>query len=841
MQSGGKGTIEVHPDEEHDGSSALLFGIEAEKERLSLLLTIGGLIRTSTEPEKLLFEIATAVGKAFHAQRCLFNEILLERDEEIVHRDYFDGVESVAGRHKVSLYSSVTSQEMIGGRTVVNCDSKEDPRTSELFEQVYEPARERSYVAVPLMRERVWVASLWISCDRPVVWSAADVALLELIAERTWLAVEKLRNEGALRVSEEKYRSLFESIDDGFCLAEVIFDEEGRAVDCRVLETNAAYEKISPVSAGQTVREVFPDTDTDLFAVYGEVALTGQPCRLARFSASLGKWINARISRVGGDGSRQVAVVLTDITEQRNAETALREREAELKLVAEMTPLILTRVGRDLKYKFINRAGAAMFGLEPDQVIGRPIVEIMGEKAVAKIMPYANRVLSGEPVEYDMEIPYLTGTRWMRVHYVPDVNESGDIVGWLASLVDETELHKLMGDRAEAEKSLIRSQQRFQMAQEAGRVGIWDWSIDENKTYWSETTWAFYGESPGIAEPDQEFWSSHIHPEDRDRVKRRLYESVNSNSSHYRDEFRITRRDGTVLWIESKATIARDADGKATRLYGVNIDMTERRKAAEELQRAHDELELRVAERTRELAESNSALLREAEARIAGEEQRIFLLRRLVSGQEMERRRMARDIHDQLGQRLTGLRLKLESLRTLVEGQELISARVKRLQEIGAKLDSEVSFLAWELRPAVLDDLGLVEALRAFVNEWGRHFEINAEFRPLSIGPGRLDAEVETHLYRITQEALNNVAKYARAKNATVVLERRGDEILLIVEDDGVGFDINAPRKTSGSGGGLGLIGMKERASLVGGELDIESSSVGTTVYVRVPAFEVEH
>jgi signal transduction histidine kinase len=270
----------------------------------------------------------------------------------------------------------------------------------------------------------------------------------------------------------------------------------------------------------------------------------------------------------------------------------------------------------------------------------------------------------------------------------------------------------------------------------------------------------------------------------------------------------------------------------------IATDLTEKQRHAEELQRARDQLELRVVERTKELAESNSALIREAEARIAGEQQRIYLLRRLVNSQEFERRRIARDIHDQLGQRLTGLRLKLASLRSMVGEDGDVAARVTRLQEICERLDAEVSFLAWELRPTALDDLGLIEALRTFVHEWSRHHEIDAKFHAVRVSDIRLDSDVETHLYRIAQEALNNIMKHADAKNVSVMLERRRNEVILIIEDDGSGFDPAATKPGNRrSGGGLGLTGMKERASLIGGNLEIESSAAGTTIYVRVATF----
>jgi signal transduction histidine kinase len=265
-------------------------------------------------------------------------------------------------------------------------------------------------------------------------------------------------------------------------------------------------------------------------------------------------------------------------------------------------------------------------------------------------------------------------------------------------------------------------------------------------------------------------------------------------------------------------------------------DLTEKKRREEQLQFAHDELEMRVVARTKELAALNSSLRLEIEERKAAEKEKIDLLRKVVTSQEEERQRIARDLHDQLGQRLTALRLKIASLSDFVADDKEVSNRVARLQEIAERLDTEVSFLAWELRPSALDDLGLVEALRAFVKEWSRHYETAADFHANAVLGKRMRREAETHLYRIAQEALNNIVKHSKATEVTVLLERQDTNLILIIEDNGSGFDVSNQTRMHRSGRGLGLIGMSERASLIGGEVEIESGiGKGTTIFVRVP------
>lgn len=186
------------PSEEIAGVIVVLENIDEQRRaehRLDVLVRVSDLIRTVHDPYELAYQVASTVGSHLNVRRCLFNETDLERDLEIVHRDYCDGAESVAGEHRISEYSSATTAEMKRGNIVVNVDSKVDPRTAADYERTYEPTGERAYVAVPLMREGRWIASLWASDDKPRQWSKEEVSLLQTVAERTWTAIQKLRAE----------------------------------------------------------------------------------------------------------------------------------------------------------------------------------------------------------------------------------------------------------------------------------------------------------------------------------------------------------------------------------------------------------------------------------------------------------------------------------------------------------------------------------------------------------------------------------------------------------------------------------------------------------------------
>jgi signal transduction histidine kinase len=189
-------------------------------------------------------------------------------------------------------------------------------------------------------------------------------------------------------------------------------------------------------------------------------------------------------------------------------------------------------------------------------------------------------------------------------------------------------------------------------------------------------------------------------------------------------------------------------------------------------------------------------------------------------------------MHDQFGEQLTALGRRIGLLKEACGSHPDLLQHVEALEVVSAQLDQDVDHLVWELRPTALDDLGLRAALTNYVANWSKRLGIPAELHTNGLLDDRLSSEVETTLYRIAQEALTNVAKHAQARHVEIILERRVDHVLLIVEDDGVGFDHVSP---GASGGGFGLRGMEERAALVGATVLVDSATGrGTTVLVRM-------
>jgi signal transduction histidine kinase len=205
----------------------------------------------------------------------------------------------------------------------------------------------------------------------------------------------------------------------------------------------------------------------------------------------------------------------------------------------------------------------------------------------------------------------------------------------------------------------------------------------------------------------------------------------------------------------------------------------------------------------------------------------------VITVQEEERQRIARDLHDHLGQQMTALHLRLAALAHPSDDRPAWEARFKETQTYLMQLDRDLDFFTWELRPAAIYDLGLSVALRDYIEQWSQHVHIAAEFHDMRATKDRFSPEIETNLYRIAQEALNNVHKPSEAATVDVRLRLRGSDIVLTIEDDGIGFD---PEKTHASTA-IGVIGMRERAALLGGRLEIETTpGRGTVVLVIAPA-----
>lgn len=290
---------------------------------------------------------------------------------------------------------------------------------------------------------------------------------------------------------------------------------------------------------------------------------------------------------------------------------------------------------------------------------------------------------------------------------------------------------------------------------------------------------------------DPDFWPSHIHTDDRERA---LAECATRSQTdkQYQFEYRMVAKDGRVVWINDIVNVQFE-NGKPVTLSGFMVDITERKHAENTLK---------------------------------------FLGGRLITAQEEERKRIARDLHDDLNQRMALLSIELEQVgQMLGPNKELIAERVKELQQKALGISTEIHRMSYSLHPSKLDHLGLVPALNSFCNELAQSRGVHIDFRHQGF-PADLSGDVTLCVFRIAQEALQNAAKHSGAARLNVELIKTNEAVKLTISDRGCGFDMKSDRMNSG----LGFISMKERLRLVNGELQIRSKpSHGTAITVSIP------
>ncbi|MFZ5739104.1 MAG: GAF domain-containing protein [Pseudomonadota bacterium] len=302
--------------------------------------------------------------------------------------------------------------------------------------------------------------------------------------------------------------------------------------------------------------------------------------------------------------------------------------------------------------------------------------------------------------------------------------------------------------------------------------------------------------------------------------------SGSGGAAHWRESVRLHSEP----WCEAEIDAAHRLRDSLIEVVRRRIDgiARERRSAQLLQQQLMRQLEVGL-NRSKDVAQS---LQEEKDRRVLVEADLSQVLRRTVEDQEAERLRIARELHDTLGQSLTLLQLGFDKLGQAAGDRPELQQRIAEMRSLTADLGRQTGRLAWEIRPSVLDDLGIQTAIQNLLDSWSETSNIQFDLH-MTLGTRRLPSAVETTLYRVLQEALTNVVRHAAARQVGVILRLSGDEVTMIVEDDGRGFSTTGPKQPTSR---LGLLGIRERLSLVGGSLELETApGKGTTLYARIP------
>jgi PAS domain S-box-containing protein len=432
-----------------------------------------------------------------------------------------------------------------------------------------------------------------------------------------------------------------------------------------------------------------------------------------------------------------------------------------------------------------NQGAERLYGYSAGEARGRPISLLILPEHSHKYSEIMDKLTSGETVkDYETVCQVKDGAcREVSLTASPIRDFGGQVVG--ASVIAHD-----VSERKRQEAALRESEERFRLVADTAPVLIWMAGTDKLYTFFNKGWLDFTGRS--MEQELGEGWATGVHPNDLERCLG-IYTGAFEARVDFEMEYRLRRHDGVYRWIVDYGVPRFESSGVFCGYIGSAIDITDRRSVEESLQE---------------------------------------LSGRLINAQEEERTRIARELHDDLSQRMALLQIGLEQFEQ--DRPELSRRAREQLHEIAqtaSDVSSDLHNLSHQLHPSKLDTLGLAVALKSFCIEFSKQHDLRIQFADRDV-PAGIPKDVTLCLFRIVQEALRNVVKHSAAKEVKVEITGREDRIDLCVSDTGVGFDPNSAWQNTG----MGLISMRERARLVGGYLSVESEmSLGTRIRVQVP------
>jgi len=650
------------------------------------------------------------------------------------------------------------------------------------------------------------VEKRYLRKDGSIVWVGVNSSLLLDEEGHPWHTVAVIQDitkrkqaEEELRESEIRFRTLFEQS----ALGKIIIDDNLKVVDCnRTIAQILGYSHEELLERGTD--------DFEASSARTEITREGETTR------QNGNTPFQTLYRTKTGELRNVLVVATnirikgktfgynsilDITDQKRAEEGLQRERLRLEKIASSSPSVIYSycITPDGQYTcpYVSAAFFDVYGFSPEEV--RKDARILNTRVHPEDLPglwnsilEAARTCSRWHYTWRVNHP-LKGEIWLEAYSAPVPDPDGSIT-WHGIINDVTE-------QKWAEQSLRNSEERLKLALAAARMGVWEWDVRTNGVFWSPECYEMLGSKN--FDGTMASFGNLLHPEDRDRVMQAVQQSIEEKVT-YTAEFRVIRPDGQELWLSNLGSALYDQQGAPTRMIGIAHDITERKLAEAELEKSLEEIR--------------------------------SLATHLQEVREEERKRIARELHDELGQSLAGLKFDLAWLESqfMLHDSATAGSFKKKTQMMSKLVDSTIQIgrkIATDLRPRVLDDLGLIAALRWQARDFQTRTGITCNFmtttEELSLDAGRATAA-----FRICQETLTNVLRHAQASTVTIRLQANDNHLYLDIQDNGRGI---TRQEITGSVS-HGLLGMKERVLPYGGTLEIQGQAKkGTTIKVRLP------
>jgi PAS domain S-box-containing protein len=506
------------------------------------------------------------------------------------------------------------------------------------------------------------------------------------------------------------------------------------------------------------------------------------------------RWILARTNVVDtGDGKKLEYGYAEDITERKIAEANLEESQNRLKTILDNEPecvKVLNEAGEILE---INPAGLAMLEADSlDQIKSTDLATIVNEPYFNQFTELINSVFKGKSGKLEFQITGLRGThRWLETSAVPLRTAEGKIQSMLSVTRD-------ISDRKASEEKEKQLTERLLKGAEIANFGFIDWNLTSNKINLSHQINEIYDIPEDILDVS-EFIKKVVHPEDQNYVKENLDMAI-KGEKEYNIDHRIIQRSGSVVWVNARAELIRDEHGKPVRLFGSVLDITENKNAELQIKAYNEKLRQLTAH--------------------------------LQYIREEERKRIGQEIHDELGQQLTAIKMDVAWIdKNTIDQKPAIRKKLSNIIELLDGSNQSVRKILNELRPGILENNGLLDAMQWHGEQFTSSTDIPVIFKIPEIDL-ELNEQTATCIFRTFQESLTNIMRYAKAKKVLISVTIDDMRIKVCIEDDGIGFDLGSLQKTNT----FGILGMRERVWSMGGTFEVESfAGNGTKVCIVLP------
>lgn len=491
-----------------------------------------------------------------------------------------------------------------------------------------------------------------------------------------------------------------------------------------------------------------------------------------------------------------------EIDQRNKAQEELEESKEYFRTLIENAHDIITVLDEDGNVCYDTPSVYRILGYNQRELVGNNAFDFVHPNDVAEVKQAFRDTIdnSGKLVSVEFRFQHKNGN-WIYLEslakHVPDTPEGSSVI---VNSRDVTSRHQRI-------RKLNEQRIKLTEAQKIAKVGSWEWDIKEetSEIVWSDEVYRIFGLEKKDFDMNYDTYTSHIHPDDKDKVEEMIKQSY-KNREPFSLQHRIIRGDGECRHVSCRGRTVSENEGESLKMLGTIQDITEQKERENQLQV--------YSEKLRELSE------------------------RIERTREEERTRIAREIHDELGQMLTVLKIDMSLCNEAVKrkiSDELSDFVDREMQQMMNRVNTiieSVHSITTKLRPEVLDDLEITEAVEWQAKELAQRVGLSVELNSSLDITSDITDEQKTTLFRIFQEAMNNIVRHAEATKVNIDFKKRGGDLLLIIKDDGIG--ITQQEKDARSS--FGIIGMRERARFLGGDIYIESQrGKGTQITVKIP------